>query len=76
MNNFTKNLIELRKQHNYTQRYVAQQVGMTYSAYIYCERGNFPEKYEQFINICKLYNIDSNKLLGIEVKYNYPENNI
>ena len=51
MNTFTKNIIMLRKENKYTQKYVAAQVGMTYSAYIYCERGNFPEKYEQFINL-------------------------
>ena len=73
MNIFTKNLKTLRLQNGYTQKQVAEKVGMTYSAYKYCESGNFPEKYEQFINICRLYNIDSNKLLGIEIMYDYPK---
>lgn len=72
---FTYNIIALRKNAKYTQKYVADKIGMTYGAYVYCERGNFPEKFEQFINLCKLYNVDANKLLGIEKNIIYPELN-
>lgn len=73
MNIFTKNVRELRLKNGYTQKQVAEKIGMTYYAYKYCESGNFPEEYEHFINICKLYNIDANTLLGIKTNYVYPE---
>lgn len=73
-NKFSEKLIELRKGHKYTQKFVAEKLKITPRMYGYCESGHFPTSANLILDICKLYNIDANELFDIQIKYILPDN--
>ena len=58
-----KNLKDLRKQFNYTQSYVAKQIGITCSSYQAYEWGVTVPTLQNFIKLTKLYNVSCDDLL-------------
>lgn len=73
---FEKKLIQLRKDHKYTQSEVAKAIGISTRQYGYIERGHFTLNYQQLIKLCKLYQITADNLLGISAKIVYPDTSI
>lgn len=71
-NNFSEKLKELRFKNKYTQKFVAEFLGLTQRQYQYCEQGHIPSEYNIIIKICKLYDIDANELFGIWKEIKYP----
>ena len=61
--NLPKNLKDLRKQFDYTQAYVAQQVGISCQSYQAYEWGVTVPTLQNFIKLAKLYNISLDELL-------------
>lgn len=73
LNYFTQKIVSLRKEHQYKQREVAQEIGMSTRQYAYVEYGHFTLNYEQLIGLCKLYDISADGILGIDKKLVFPE---
>lgn len=61
--NLAKNLKELRKQFGYTQKYVAEQIGITFQSYQHYEWGLTVPTLQNFIKLAKLYNVSYEELL-------------
>lgn len=59
----SKNLKNLRKQFNYTQKYVAEQLGITYQSYQAYELGVTVPTLQNFIKLAKLYSVAYEELL-------------
>lgn len=53
--NLPKNLKDLRKQFGYTQRYIAEKLGITYQSYQAYETGITVPTLQNFIKLAKLY---------------------
>nr|DAT76206.1 MAG TPA: helix-turn-helix domain protein [Caudoviricetes sp.] len=71
-NNFSGKLKELRLKNKYTQKFVADFLGLTQRQYQYCEQGHIPSQFNVVIKMCMMYGIDANELFGIEKKNVYP----
>ena len=61
-----KKLKEARKIAGYTQKQVADKMLMTQQQYSRFENGIFELNYEQFVYLCKLYDVSADYLLGLE----------
>lgn len=61
--NLSKNLKDLRKQFGYTQKYVAEQIGVVYQSYQHYEWGLTVPTLQNFIKLAKLYNVSYEDLL-------------
>ena len=61
--NLSANLKDLRKQFGYTQKYVAEQIGITFQSYQHYEWGLTVPTLQNFINLAKLYDVPYNELL-------------
>ena len=61
--NLSKNLKDLRKQFNYTQAYVAEQIGITFQSYQAYEWGLTVPTLQNFIKLTKLYGVSCDDLL-------------
>lgn len=59
-----KNISELRKLYNYTQRFVAERLGITYQSYQAYERGITVSTLQIFIKLAKLYDVSCDELLS------------
>ncbi len=57
---------ESRKAAGYTQAKVAELLGMTQQQYSRFENGVFELNYQQLRTICKLYDVSSDFLLGLD----------
>lgn len=57
---------ESRKAAGYTQAKVAELLGMTQQQYSRFENGAFELNYQQLRTICKLYDVSSDFLLGLD----------
>lgn len=71
-NNFSEKLKELRLKNKYTQKFVAEFLGLTQRQYQYCEQGHIPSQFDVVIKMCAMYDIDANELFGIKKKNEYP----
>lgn len=71
-NNFSEKLKELRLKNKYTQKFVAEFLGLTQRQYQYCEQGHIPSQFDVVIKMCRLYDIDANELFGIGKINIYP----
>ena len=63
LKNLPKNLKDLRKQFQYTQNYVAAQLGISYQSYQHYEWGVTVPTLQNFIKLAKLYNLSLDELL-------------
>lgn len=63
LNNLAKNLKYLRKQFGYTQKYVAENLGITYQSYQAYEFGTTVPTLQNFIKLANLYDIQIDELL-------------
>ena len=61
-----KNLKRERKIKGYTQKEVAEKMGMTQQQYSRFENGIFELNYSQIVFLCKLYDITPNELFETE----------
>lgn len=58
-----KNLIALRKENGFTQKYVAEKIGVTVSSYQAYEWGKTVPTLQNFIKLAKLYDVTMEELL-------------
>lgn len=63
LKNLAKNLKDLRKQFEYTQTYVAKQIGITCSSYQAYEWGVTVPTLQNFIKLAKLYGLSLDELV-------------
>lgn len=61
--NYCKRLIELRKENNYTQQYVAEYLKIDRSNYSKYELGKLEISIEMLIKLAKLYNVSTDYIL-------------
>ncbi len=61
-----KKLKELRKAQNLSQKQVADKIGVTLSAYSNYEQGIREPSYDILKKLCKLFDVTSDYLLGLE----------
>lgn len=61
-----KRLKEARKNAGFTQKAVAEKMGTVQSSYIKYELGKLELDYEKMIFLCRLFDVSSDYLLGIE----------
>ena len=64
MDIFRKNIYELRKLNRFTQREVAQRLGISQPSYIRYENGSAEPTLENFVKIADLYDVSVDFLLG------------
>ncbi len=67
MNNlyiFCKNLKDLRTQYGYTQKYVAEKIGIKYQSYQAYEAGISLPTLENFIKLADLFDVSLDYLIG------------
>jgi len=62
---FPKKIKELREQHNYSQVYVASQLGVRHSSYYKYEKGLARPEYENLVKLAKLYSVSTDYLLDL-----------
>ncbi|MBQ3494493.1 MAG: helix-turn-helix transcriptional regulator [Clostridia bacterium] len=63
LDHLAKNLKYLRKQFGYTQKYVAEKLGITYQSYQAYEFGTTVPTLQNFIKLANLYDIQIDELL-------------
>lgn len=64
---FCQNLKELRLQHKYTQKQVAEKIGITYQSYQHYEMGlGFPS-IPNLVKIADLFDVSIDEMLGRKV---------
>lgn len=63
LKNLPKNLKNLRKQFEYTQSYIAAQIGISYQSYQAYEWGLTVPTLQNFIKLAKLYDVSLDELL-------------
>ena len=64
MDIFRKNIYELRKLNRFTQREVAQRLGISQPSYIRYENGSAEPALENLVKIADLYDVSVDFLLG------------
>ena len=63
---FYKRLRELREDHDFTQTYVANILGLSQRGYSHYEVGHYDLTATLLIKLSKLYNVTTDYILGIE----------
>ncbi|MBQ7596421.1 MAG: helix-turn-helix transcriptional regulator [Clostridia bacterium] len=62
---YIKNICDLREDHDYTQKFVADYLGTSQTMYARYERGANEMPVRHLIKLCKLYNVSADYILGI-----------
>lgn len=62
---YMKRMRDLREDSDYTQEYVAHYLGTSQTMYARYERGANELPLHHFVNLCKLYNVSADYLLGL-----------
>lgn len=62
---YIKRMRDLREDSDYTQEYVAHYLGTSQTMYARYERGANELPLHHLINLCKLYNVSADYLLGL-----------
>ena len=62
---YIKRMRDLREDSDYTQEYVAHFLGTSQTMYARYERGANELPLHHLINLCKLYNVSSDYMLGL-----------
>lgn len=65
---YIKKMRDLREDSDYTQEYVALYLGTSQTMYARYERGANELPIHHLINLCKLYQVSSDYLLGLSDK--------
>lgn len=65
---YTKQIRNLREDHDYTQRYVASYLGTSQTMYARYERGANEFPIHHLISLCTLYHVSSDYILGISTQ--------
>ena len=65
---YTKQIRNLREDHDYTQRYVASYLGTSQTMYARYERGANELLIHHLISLCTLYHVSSDYILGISTQ--------
>lgn len=65
---YTKQIRNLREDHDYTQRYVASYLGTSQTMYARYERGANGLPIHHLISLCTLYHVSSDYILGISTQ--------
>ena len=65
---YTKQIRNLREDHDYTQRYVASYLGTSQTMYARYERGANELRIHHLISLCTLYHVSSDYILGISTQ--------
>ena len=61
---FSKIIKELRVQYKYTQKFVAEKLGISYQSYQAYELGLTVPTFQNFLKIAKLYDVSLDYLVG------------
>ena len=69
MNNYYPRLRDLREDHDFTQQYVSDYLGMKQSQYSRYERGIRDIPTDILIKLTKLYNTTTDYILGLTNEY-------
>jgi len=64
MTTFSKRLLELRKQHNMTQRDVANYLSIAQPSYIRYENGTAEPTLDNLVRLADLFDVSSDYLIG------------
>lgn len=64
LSNLSENLVELRKLYGYTQKAVAEKLGIAYQSYQAYERGVAVPSLQNFIKLAKIYDVSCDELLS------------
>ncbi|MCI9064172.1 MAG: helix-turn-helix transcriptional regulator [Clostridia bacterium] len=67
---YYRRLRELREDHDYTQSYVANIIGLSQRGYSHYEVGHYDLTATLLIKLSKLYNVSVDYILGIEKEDN------
>ena len=62
---YIKRMRDLREDSDYTQEYVAHYLGTSQTMYARYERGANELPLHHLINLCRLYNVTSDYMLGL-----------
>lgn len=62
---YIKRIRNLREDSDYTQEYVASQLGTSQTMYARYERGANELPIRHLLSLCKLYNVSSDYILGL-----------
>lgn len=65
---YTKQIRNLREDHDYTQRYVASYLGTSQTMYARYERDANELPIHHLISLCTLYHVSSDYILGISTQ--------
>lgn len=65
---YTKQIRNLREDHDYTQRYVASYLGTSQTMYARYERCANELPIHHLISLCTLYHVSSDYILGISTQ--------
>ena len=65
---YIKNIRDLREDHDYTQKFVADYLGTSQTMYARYERGANEMPVRHLIKLCKLYNVSADYILNIPKK--------
>lgn len=64
LSEFSKRIKELRQQYNYTQRFVAGKLNISYQSYQAYELGITLPTFQNFLKIAQIYDVSLDYLVG------------